>query len=71
MSLFQPILDGLGSDDAFNEEEYTKILNRLNSTGVGEFVTFLQTILCTYNATNDFLIKCLFIANKERDLFGT
>lgn len=35
------------------------------------FVQFLQETLCTYPATNDFLIKCLAVANKEQQHFDT
>lgn len=72
-NIFQPILERFqgASGEDFDEDEYWKLMKELEENGVEDFLAFLQTVLCTFPAVNDFLVHCLYVATQQRDKFDT
>jgi hypothetical protein len=74
-NIFKPMLDfcfsGPLKENGFDEEAYQKLHKQLIDKGPEHFVAFLHNTLCIYPVVNDFLVKCLSIANRNRDYFDT
>ena len=70
-NMFKPMLGFLKEDGEIDEEQYKLLMACMAQTGPDDFVDFLRTTLCTYPAVNDFLVKCLYIANQDREFFDT